>query len=489
VFVGGFDRTGAREVAGASLPLLSSLVDKSLVAGDGSGRFTLHPVIAAYAAHALRDQPETHEDAQRRHAEYCARWVGALAPYALRGQKHRFSALDLDMPNVRAAWLWSVASGRVDLVDAMAVPLGYAFSDNGRFLEGLKLLRPALAMAANGTQDVSGSARLHATLAGLCSVAGLSDEAYQFAKTVVDLGDNGGDLEAYVSSRSTLGSYCWRQGRFQEALAHDQQALAASRRHGDRYFPGFALGKLAVSLQALGRLDEAMSTAAEAMDMAHESDNWQLHATLLTYAAAMHGQRGEWSKACEMLREALQMAIDAQLRTLELFVRQKLGAVLMRLGHAQEARRHLEQVASRAHALAWDVLEQTCQRDLAQADLMEAKPCAAFDRLRPALRAFVAAPQAAVHLHTLMVYGRWLAASRRESDARELWRLLLADTRLDADGRGQAQASLQALASAVGDESIASVVPAAPDWDAFATRLNAEPALAPPGNGKETPPA
>ena len=57
IFRGGFDRNAAEKVAGATLPLLASLVSKSLVRRTEQARYDLHEVIRQYAAsHLDEDQ-------------------------------------------------------------------------------------------------------------------------------------------------------------------------------------------------------------------------------------------------------------------------------------------------------------------------------------------------------------------------------------------------------------------------------------------------
>jgi tetratricopeptide (TPR) repeat protein len=49
VFRGGFTRMAAQQVAGASLPILSSFVNKSLVQCEPGGRYTIHELLRQYA--------------------------------------------------------------------------------------------------------------------------------------------------------------------------------------------------------------------------------------------------------------------------------------------------------------------------------------------------------------------------------------------------------------------------------------------------------
>ena len=49
VFRGGFRRDAAEAIGGATLAILSALVDKSLLRVDDSGRYNLHELLRQYA--------------------------------------------------------------------------------------------------------------------------------------------------------------------------------------------------------------------------------------------------------------------------------------------------------------------------------------------------------------------------------------------------------------------------------------------------------
>src|SRR5262249_43905290 len=53
VFRGGFDLEAAEEVGGASLSVLASLADKSLLHADGKGQYAVHELLRQYAADQL----------------------------------------------------------------------------------------------------------------------------------------------------------------------------------------------------------------------------------------------------------------------------------------------------------------------------------------------------------------------------------------------------------------------------------------------------
>ncbi len=480
VFVGGFTRTAAREVAQAPLPLLSSLVDKSLVASSGAGRFSLHPVIAAYAAEVLARQPDALAQAREHHAQACTAALALLAPHRIGDSRPLTEHMQAELPNLAAAWRWAVQAERLDLLDLMARPLGDAFERNGHFADGLALFALAQRLQPKNAAGARAMAAVLTALSALKMLTGALDEAFALARAVVDSGPGVAGLEPFVCGLSSMGTYHWRQGRFDEALACDEQAVAAARRHGDRHCMTFTICKLAVSLQSMGRLEPALAAAGEAVALASETGNVMFLCAALIYEAGMRAQQGQWQVACSQLERAMRLAQETGHHTAALFARQKLGAALLKLGRVADARRHLEIAAARGHTLAMDMVEHTCLRDLARADLLQGQPDAALAHLQPLLLAFEASPNGSLHLRTLLVYGQWLSAAGRPGEAAAVCRCLLADTRLDAEGKADVLTLLGALPPQPG---------ATPTLDEMAAAVRHETALARPGNAQETPPA
>ena len=69
VFRGGFEREAAQQIAGATLAILSALVDKTLVHRKETGRYELHEHVAQFGHDKLGKSGEF-EQTRRRHAQY-----------------------------------------------------------------------------------------------------------------------------------------------------------------------------------------------------------------------------------------------------------------------------------------------------------------------------------------------------------------------------------------------------------------------------------
>ena len=106
IFRGGFTREAAQQVAGASLPQLAGLVNKSFLSHDqDSGRLEVHELLRQYALERLEKTPSLSITAQELHAAYYAvfmvqRW-GHLKG---RRQLLALAEIEADIENVRGAW-------------------------------------------------------------------------------------------------------------------------------------------------------------------------------------------------------------------------------------------------------------------------------------------------------------------------------------------------------------------------------------------------
>ena len=69
VFRGGFRRTEAQAIAGASLVTLAALVDKSLLSVSASGRYGLHERLRQYLLEKLRQNVEVYQTTRDRHSQ------------------------------------------------------------------------------------------------------------------------------------------------------------------------------------------------------------------------------------------------------------------------------------------------------------------------------------------------------------------------------------------------------------------------------------
>ncbi len=135
VFRGGWTLDEAVEVAGATLPILVGLVDKSLVRTNGQGRFDLHELVRQYAAEQLVASGEVDLICQRHHAAYLQLY--RTGDSHLRGPEAPswFTRLDAEQDNLRAALRWALDEARYTDIAWLLVAVDWYWSVRGQWYE------------------------------------------------------------------------------------------------------------------------------------------------------------------------------------------------------------------------------------------------------------------------------------------------------------------------------------------------------------------
>jgi predicted ATPase/DNA-binding SARP family transcriptional activator len=306
LFRGGFHREAAERVTGASLELLSALVDKSLIRVDPTGRYELHELLRQFAAERLQQYPTEAEATRGRHGSY---YLASLQQQErhLKGPKlmEALAAIRADISNVRLAWRWAIEQDKWRELKGAMESLFLFYQYQGRGQEGNDVYaravarlrssyeRPATAGAAvlRGEIDLilgtalaylgayrSGSGlaqheqakKLGQESLALLRAAGPAarrETAFSLAilgNTVVFLDEVGAAIELLQEScvlfdevgdqwgkafaSRLLGQHTQRLGRYDEAERHLQQSMAIFETIGEQRFivhTTAALGRVA----------------------------------------------------------------------------------------------------------------------------------------------------------------------------------------------------------------------------------------------------
>lgn len=138
VFRGGFDRTAAKEVAEAHLPLLHALTSKSLLRLTSSGRYAIHPLLRQFAREKLQDQPDDWEDAHAKHGRYFVRFMRTHVESLKQGghQQEALEQAERELENVRLAWRWALTEQQDEMLLAAAEAIYHFFAMTNRAREG-----------------------------------------------------------------------------------------------------------------------------------------------------------------------------------------------------------------------------------------------------------------------------------------------------------------------------------------------------------------
>jgi predicted ATPase/transcriptional regulator with XRE-family HTH domain len=256
VFHGGFDRDAAQQIAGASLPLLSSLSAKSLVRRIGDGRFDLHEVIRQYALSHLSEHPLNLET-QARHSKYYLDLVrGAESLLKSSSQQEAIRQLTGEIDNIRAAWVWAIDHRDIDQLGRAGRGYGWYFEITGLYGEGIDQLELLVQALKPGPQDdqwsrVMGLALIHQAL--LYFRKGEFDQARNLYEKSIRILRPIGDQALLADSLDFLGTILHLLGEYEPARASLEEGLVFARQSNERWFEAWAIFNLGYLDGLIGR--------------------------------------------------------------------------------------------------------------------------------------------------------------------------------------------------------------------------------------------
>jgi predicted ATPase/transcriptional regulator with XRE-family HTH domain len=383
VFYGGFDRKAASQIAGATLPLLASLCDKSLIRHTGGGRYDLHEVIRHYASSHLNDHP-FYIEAYERHCEYYLTYLGSYEKSLKSGlQQEAMRELSNEIDNIRAAWSWAIRHEKFDQLEQAGRAYGWYFEIAGLLREGIEQLEFLVEAVKGKPQDIRwqrimGLALNHQALLTfrtgefdlarhmyeecikilrptgnkplladgliyLGIILHLSGE-YEQAKLAVDEGlilareckDHW--IEAYAIYN--LGYLDSLQGNYSEGYTQMMAGLAMWRDIGDPFSIALGLNFLVSTLIKLHRYEEAKTSMLESITLCEQTKNRWGMGTAYRYLGLAEMSAGQLQEAEAHFRKSLEIFGDYTIgwdiaRSLTY-----LGEVLMISGNLNEARRY-----------------------------------------------------------------------------------------------------------------------------------------------------
>ncbi|TMC84192.1 MAG: adenylate/guanylate cyclase domain-containing protein [Chloroflexi bacterium] len=281
VFRGTWTIDAAEWVAGATLDLLQSLVNKSLVLRPQSGRFAMLETVRDFAAEHLT--PRERDRLLGRLVEHQLK-VFENANLGRRADGHpQMNLANAERPNLDVGLAWAGESGHAD--------------------SGIRLL-VLTEMYWNTTDPAGGRERLDRLLAeageaGKPLDLGLQARAYRFRGATFDLTDRfdlsepeyARSLEMFRAAReedqtghliALIGNSALRQGHIERAIDLATQSLEIARREGNPGDEGFALYVLAMAAFHQGDTDTGVRLAHESAPLTLKGGSiWFAGTTLL----------------------------------------------------------------------------------------------------------------------------------------------------------------------------------------------------------------
>jgi tetratricopeptide (TPR) repeat protein len=180
-------------------------------------------------------------------------------------QPESLAEIGSDLRNGRAAWQWAVGAGRADLIRPMVGPLFLFHELRGWFQEGADLFQSALALPDPGLRATS-----RARVGRFAYRLGRYPEAEAALEAALAEARAASDIVEEAFALNNLGLVALGLGRPAEAREHLRRTLQLVREGGNRWATANALYNLGLTAMALGAYAEARSHFQEALDLYQE---------------------------------------------------------------------------------------------------------------------------------------------------------------------------------------------------------------------------
>jgi predicted ATPase/DNA-binding SARP family transcriptional activator/Tfp pilus assembly protein PilF len=415
IFRGGFAVEAARPVAGASLPVLGALSDKSLLRKDGD-RLYLHPLVQQLASLKLLES-ESRAPTQRAHAMHFHRLLAQLNRAVEDGDREALRRLDEEFENCRVAWRWAATHAPLELPKGVRSLLNYC-DHRGRLEEGLLLLgeaieSPAVKAAKSVLADMlAAAAHLEYRLDRYAEAEASASRAL---KT-----DPKPNLDTHLQCLVVRGGCALRTGRLDEARRNFRLALEKGPAEVDPHNAAAMLDNLALIEKRLGNYDEALRLSLESLAQHRRLDDVAGVALCLNNLGSFYLERGDFAAAKPHLGEALVLSDRHGHVTTKALVHANLCEIAVATGDLGEAQVQGGRAVELARAAGNRGLATHVEMMLAVVSAKRGELDAARTKLAAAMEAGIAIGRPSLLLTGAFAFAELLAAQGERACARHV---------------------------------------------------------------------
>lgn len=376
VFRGGFRREGSEGVTGASLPMLVSLVDRSMLRVDANGRYSFQELLRQYASHQLELAGET-QAAQQAHCLYYADFLHRrLAD--LKGSK-QIQALDeiaAELDNVRVSWRWAAENGNQEAIAQACDSLFRFYQIRSYYREGADTFEMAVNCFGNLENEMM--AELYLRQAWFFHYRGRRKELKSLRKGLELRRRFGIETPVAMPVRQML-FYVYEFRGYEVVQQVFQKWLASARKHGDAWGEAWMLHCLSELAVRHGKPAEAQPFLEMSMERFRIlGDRWGMSWSVSAMGLVLQGLN-QFDKALHFHQEHLALCEECGDIAGVAYAFSQLGFVLQKLGEPAVFERYVGKVLipalesgytlAIANALHWAACHMTSEGHVQSVEL------------------------------------------------------------------------------------------------------------------------
>ena len=245
VFRGGFTLDAAEHIAGASLEILSGLVEKSMVRRDANGRYDLHELIRQYAEDQLQEIGEV-DAINDQHASCFADFMINLAP-DIKGKRQVESLheIEADFGNVYIAWQYAIRHKNYEMLDKMMETLALYCEMRGLYQVGETLFDDAVKTLSQSNMNEVNPVfnRLRARFVQVWILRPrypIPDYIQQLTHECLKISESQNDTLTVIICCILKGMFLGFTNNLDEAVSYLEYARPLAEKH-DAYYQGYVL--------------------------------------------------------------------------------------------------------------------------------------------------------------------------------------------------------------------------------------------------------
>jgi predicted ATPase/class 3 adenylate cyclase/Flp pilus assembly protein TadD len=342
VFRGGMQRDAAQQVAGATLPVLLALADKSLLRRSPTGRYEMLEAVRQYAREKLAEDEAVAAETQRSHTAYYMNLL-RIHGESLRGgrQREALAALSAERENGRRAWQRTVESLDVATMRQGLDGLYHLYEIRGWLQDGFQLFDHAVnavAHAPHSRLQVVTRAQALARRGWFAYRLGRLQAARRDLRQSLAICLEWNEPEEAAGVRYNLGVLTYQLGQYEEAERLLHESLQAQRTIGDTFGAARTLSILGIVARDQGDKARAAQFLEESLALHRALDEKRGTARCLNLLALLHRDQGRPEEARTQIEESLELARDIDDISGIAYALSLLGVVLHELGDYVAAR-------------------------------------------------------------------------------------------------------------------------------------------------------
>jgi predicted ATPase/class 3 adenylate cyclase len=348
VFRGGFTREAAQAAPGASLKTLASLVNKSLLRRDPTGRYDIHELLRQYAEQQLEALPPERANAHHQHCLYYADFMERQWPHLRsRRVKEAKDEIEIDFENVRTAWRRMTQNNKVAEIRKVEKSLLEFLDVHSWHQEGVELFGQAVeALRASSGKDRERDIALGFALQAqgrFYTRLGLLDKGKARAEEGVDLLRGQDCPEEMMMALASLSFACFFPNEWIQVERSSQEGLQIAQAHANP--PGIAQHSLFLGWAAAnqGNYQEASRLAKAILKNIETAESlswsWPLYGILAGIAAR---RMGDYDEAKRQTQANIDLAREIGSSFFIGLSYAFLARVNLLRGEIEEAKRHIQ---------------------------------------------------------------------------------------------------------------------------------------------------